>query len=658
MRTLVRVLVLVPMAATAQAQVEVPPFCSAYPPAPAAGQWQSSRVRYVNGRLSYTSDGEQNRIPDFSYAGYRYGQASIPAVAQVVRLTPATGDQTARIQAALDQVGARTPDARGIRGAVVLAPGTYEIRGTLRVHKSGVVLRGDGDGASASTDTILRATGDTPHQRAVVVLGSGNGTWTETTPRTNITTSFVTVGSLSFQVASAAGFAVGDNVVVRHPSTQAWLDAVDRGGTNPDWTPGMIDIVYNRRIRAISGTTVTLDAPVYNGLDRSRSQSYLAKITSNHITEAGVEDLRIDIVTAGGEDENHAWNGVNVNGAQDSWVRNVTALHFGYAGVRLDAAVRVTVEDVQALDPVGIRTGGRFYNFAANPRTQLVLFKRCHGTDGRHGLVSNGQSSVSGIVFYRCTLNGGHDNEAGHRHWTQAVLFDNVVESGSGSLKLINRGDWGTSHGWGSAHSVAWGFNKGMYVQKPPTAQNYGISAAGSFPTNFAWPGAQGFVEQRAGTLVPASLYEAQLCDRLRPTGGGPVEVTPGAGGVLASIVDGTNVAGSAVDNNLSTRWSGLGDGAWIRFDLGASRTVTSVKIAVYNGTSRRNIFDLEVSADGTNWTPVLTGLQSSGTTLAEEPYDFSPPRAARFVRYLGHGSSVNSWNSLTEVSIFAEPPN
>jgi hypothetical protein len=635
----------------AEAQTEVPPFCSAYPPAPAAGQWQSARVRYVSGRLSYTSDSERNRIPDFSYAGYRYGQASIPSVAQVVRLTPTSGDQTTRIQQALDQVGARTPDARGIRGAVVLGPGTYEIRGTLRVNASGVVLRGSGDGAS---DTVLRATGDTPHQRAVVVLGSGSSTWTESATRTNITTSFVTVGSLSFQVASTTGFVVGDNVVVRHPSTQAWLDAVDRGGTNPDWTPGMIDIVYNRRIRAISGTTVTLDAPIYNGLDRALSQSFMAKATSSHVTESGVEDLRIDIVTAGGEDENHAWNGVNVNGAQDSWVRNITALHFGYAGVRVDGAVRVTVEDSQALDPVGIRTGGRFYNFATNNRSQLVLFKRCHATDGRHGLVSNGESSVSGVVFYRCTLNGGHDNEAGHRHWTQAVLFDNVVESGSGSLKLINRGDWGTSHGWGSAHSVAWAFNKGMFVQKPPTAQNYGISATGTFPTNFAWPGPQGYTEQQAGTLVPASLYEAQLCDRLRATGP-PVEVTPAASGVLASTQD-TNVAGNTVDNNLSTRWSGNGDGAWIRFDLGTSRMITSVKIAVYNGTSRSNFFDLQVSPDGTSWTTVLGGLQSSGTTLAEESYEFSPPRAGRFVRYLGHGNSVNTWNSLTEVSIFAQP--
>jgi hypothetical protein len=637
----------------AGAQVEVPSYCSAYPPAPAAGQWQSSRVRYQNGRLAYTSDAEKNRIPDFSYAGYRYGEASLPTVAQVVRLTPAAGDNTARIQQALDQVGARTPDARGIRGAVVLAPGTYEIGGTLRVDRSGVVLRGAGDGGNAAQDTILRATGDTPHQRAVVVLGSGNSTWTASATRTNITTAFVPVGSLGFQVASTTGFAVGDNVLVLHPSTQAWIDAVDGGGTHPRWTPGMVDILYNRRIRALSGNTVTLDAPIYNGLDRSLSQSVMAKVSESHITEAGVEDLRIDIVTAGGEDEDHAWNGVNVNGAQDSWVRGVTALHFGYAGVRVDGSVRITIEECQALEPVGIRTGGRFYNFATNSRSQLILFRKCHAADGRHGLVSNGESSVSGVVFHRCTLDGGHDNEAGHRHWTQAVLFDNVVESGSGSLRLINRGDWGTSHGWGSTHSVAWNFNKGMLVQKPPTGQNYGISASGSFPTNFPWPGAQGFVEQRSGSLVPASLYEAQICDRLRPAGA-PVEVTPSPSAVLASTQD-TNVAGNAADDDLATRWSGNGDGAWLRFDLGSSRTIAFVTIAVYKGTSRSNAFDLQVSDDAMSWFTVLAGAHSSGKSLEEERYDFTP-RAGRYLRYVGHGSTAGSWNSVTELSIFALP--
>jgi hypothetical protein len=132
------------------------------------------------------------------------------------------------------------------------------------------------------------------------------------------------------------------------------------------------------------------------------------------------------------------------------------------------------------------------------------------------------------------------------------------------------------------------------------------------------------------------------------------VEVTPAGSAVTASTNDG-NVPANTVDNNLSTRWSANGDGQWLQLDLGSTRTVGSVNVAVYNGNSRRNMFDLQVATTaGGPWTTVFSG-QSSGTTNAEEPYPFTNV-AARYVRYLGHMNTVNGFNSVTEVSVFALP--
>jgi len=130
------------------------------------------------------------------------------------------------------------------------------------------------------------------------------------------------------------------------------------------------------------------------------------------------------------------------------------------------------------------------------------------------------------------------------------------------------------------------------------------------------------------------------------------VEVTPGSGAVTASANDG-NLPGNTVDNNLSTRWSANGDGQWIKFDLGTARTVTRVRLAVYSGNVRQARFDLQTSTDNVSWFNVITGGLSSGTTTAEQNFDFTD-RSARYVRYLGHGNTVNAWNSLSEVSIFA----
>jgi poly(beta-D-mannuronate) lyase len=129
------------------------------------------------------------------------------------------------------------------------------------------------------------------------------------------------------------------------------------------------------------------------------------------------------------------------------------------------------------------------------------------------------------------------------------------------------------------------------------------------------------------------------------------VEITPAASGVTASTSD-TNVPGNTVDNNLGTRWSGNGDGAWIRFDLGSVQTVEYVRIAVYGGNARQNRFDLDLSTDGATWTRVITNKSTSGTTTAEETHDFTDT-PARYVRYVGHGSTAGTWNSLSEVSIF-----
>lgn len=97
------------------------------------------------GRLIYRADERGNAIPDFSRAGYGGGGVALPDIPVARTLAPhATGDDGKRIQAALDEVGALTPDARGFRGAVLLKRGVYRVEGQLRVGASGVILRGEG----------------------------------------------------------------------------------------------------------------------------------------------------------------------------------------------------------------------------------------------------------------------------------------------------------------------------------------------------------------------------------------------------------------------------------------------------------------------------------------------------------------------------------
>src|SRR6266702_1885484 len=129
---------------------------------------------------------------------------------------------------------------------------------------------------------------------------------------------------------------------------------------------------------------------------------------------------------------------------------------------------------------------------------------------------------------------------------------------------------------------------------------------------------------------------------------------------VVASGYQDPNVPQNTLDNNLATRWSANGDGQWIQYDLGTAMAVGPVTIAWYQGTSWASAFEIQVSLDGTTWTPVFTG-RSSGQTLQPERYDF-PVAPGRYVRIVGHGqwsgtTQLSLWNSITEVAIYASAP-
>ena len=120
-----------------------------------------------------------------------------------------------------------------------------------------------------------------------------------------------------------------------------------------------------------------------------------------------------------------------------------------------------------------------------------------------------------------------------------------------------------------------------------------------------------------------------------------------------ASANDG-NLPAGAFDGDLATRWSALGVGQWIRADLGAARVLCSVSIAWYRGDTRRNNFEIQVSSDGTSFTPVLAG-QSSGTTAGFESYDLAGAEG-RFVRVVVNGNTANQWASISEIAIAGAP--
>jgi len=507
-------------------------------------QWQSSIVyESGNNKLSYNSDAEGNKIPDFSLAGYKNSNSDIPSNIPVVKiLSPISGDNTANIQAAIDSVAAMPLQANGFRGVLFLSKGTYNVAGKIRVNASGIVIRGEGDGDDDSNSTIILGTGNVPAQRTVIVAGGGaTNYWSGEIPnsRSNITSDIVYSGDKEFYIENASAYSVGDNIIIYHPCTDLWLQKINYGGVHQGefgsdsldvpWEVNSQPIIYNRHITNISGNKITIDAPVFNHLVKAESPSYIYRYDrSGLLTNIGIENLRIDIETPGGLDENHAWQALDLCQLEDSWVKNCTFIHFGQSGIRTSNATRITIDSCKAIDPVSEITGERRYNYQLAEASQLILIKNCYASNGRHHYMSNGTSTVSGCVFLDCISDGAYAPSEGHRRWTQGLLYDNLKELTGPRptyeprlLCLYNRGYEGTGHGWSAVHSVAWNcdVNTGaLIVQKPPTGQNYAIGCKGA--VTGLWPLAlfnepQGFIEGTGQTNVsPRSLFLGQLADR------------------------------------------------------------------------------------------------------------------------------------------------
>ncbi len=455
----------------------------------------------------YANEGQSNKVnmlPDFSFAGYGGGGVAIPTAPVRVTVSPVSGDDRATIQAAMDKVGKLAPAASGIRGAVLLKKGTYQVSDTLYLNKSGVVLRGEGQHAQG---TVLLATRKAQHS-LIHIKGSGSGLGEVKGTRVKITSAQVPVGSRTFKVSSAAKFKVGDHVVVLRTPNQTWINAL--GMNKYGWSPGSYQAGHERRIVHVSGDKVTVDIPIVDTLESKYGGGSLYRASiSGRIQNVGVEDLRLDSVYSGSTDEKHGWIGVQLSRAKNSWVRRVTVRHFGYAAVSIHNESNFnTVEEVAMIDPVSQITGSRRYPFNITDGLGN-LFQRCYSRDGRHNFVTG--SKVTGPnVWLDCLAEKSHSDDGPHHRWATGLLFDNIKTS---SLNVQNRTTSGTGHGWAGAQVLFFNAQaSGIICDAPKGAMNWAIGCKGSKKQG-SWASWEpyGMWESHGKHVSPRSLYLKQL---------------------------------------------------------------------------------------------------------------------------------------------------
>jgi hypothetical protein len=480
-------------------------------------------VTLKHGALTYAPDAGGNRVPDFSGAGFGGGGVPLPVATPRVTVSPTRGDAGARIQAAIDYVSGLPADDHGLRGAVVLAPGRFEVAGQIRIGVSGVVLRGSGCGSGGTT---VVATG-TDRRPLILIEGAAKRTLGSPMP---VVDTLVPVGAVVVHVKES-GFKAGDRVILSRPTTPEWLHAlgmdVAPGREQFVWRPAALTISWDRTVVACTGDAVTLDAPLTTAFEGRFGGGTIARVEETaRLERAGVENLRCESVTDASNplDEQHAWEAVRLDAVRDAWVADVVGEHFAGSTFNVGpAADRVTLQDCASLAPASELGGYRRHTFHTDG--QRTLFLRCHAEDGRNDFTV-GYCAAGPNVFLECTALRSHGFSGSTGSWASGVLFDNVVLDG-GTLELTNRETWNQGVGWAAANSMLWQCSAPVVIcRAPPTAQNWADGVWGQFVGDGWWSEVNEFIH-------PDSLYRTQLTERLGTSalaalqfrGGGPSEV-------------------------------------------------------------------------------------------------------------------------------------
>lgn len=414
---------------------------------------------------------------DYSYVGYRQSEQPIPDAGVVVFVKWQAGDQSQRIQKAIDYVSARKVDKKtGLRGAVLLDKGIFQLSQPLRIQASGVVLRG-----MDRNQTVLYKTG--VDRGAVVYLESQKPMQTLGEP-IKVAAQQVALGSMKLPLADrgkAGSWKVGDEVMIVRPSTKEWIQKLGCAdfGAGKDlgywgWHPGEIDVRWTRRVVADGPDGIQLDAPLSMTLDQQMGECYVQRIASNdwRLSQVGVENLTIDSEydTQNAKDENHAWDGIYINKVKDGWVRMVNFRHLaGSAVVTQRDAARITVEDCISRDPVSEIGGYRRRTFLC--MGEQCLFQRCYSEHGMHDFAA-GLCAAGPNAFVQCDAFEALSYSGAVGPWSTGLLFDDVNIDGN-DIKFTNLGLEGYGSGWNTANSLAYQCTAaGIYADSVPDGSN------------------------------------------------------------------------------------------------------------------------------------------------------------------------------------------
>ncbi len=279
--------------------------------------------------LSALASDAQQQPPDFSWAGYRCGEAAIPRPRETasIRDFGAIGDGDHDDSAAF-----RKAIAAG--GVIRIPAGRYKITDILDITKSGTVLRGDGPGRTTLwcptplNDIRPDWGATTAGARTSNYSWAGGFVWFRgnygNRPLATVSVEAergATELTLSNSVPLRAGQKV--QILVRDDAERSLARHLysDDPGSTTKFDDARASLVS--RIRRVDGRRILLERPLRFDIRLSWQPQVLSFEPT--VTESGLEDLRFEfpVTPYKGHFTELGYNPVAMTSVADCWVRNI-----------------------------------------------------------------------------------------------------------------------------------------------------------------------------------------------------------------------------------------------------------------------------------------------------------------------------------------------
>ena len=525
---------------------------------------QSSELWGQNGELWSPA----SRLPDFSFAGYQSGEVPIPSPAVVTNVMDfgavgdGVADDTAAFVAAIDAVSS---------GAILIPAGRYKITDVLYIRKSNVVLRGAGTGATTLvfTNSLSGLLGPPPGTAGLESWSWGGGLiWVEgveTTTKLADVTADAERGASVLTVSTTAGLSVGLTIRLTMTDPDGSLGRhihADQLDAHPTLV-GRRLVRFSSKIAAISGNQISLERPLR--LDVRTNWLPEIRVASGQLSEVGLEHFTIEfpVKQYPGHFNEVGFNGIWMDGAWHSWIRNVTITN-SENGFLIERSAFCTLDQVALTANVANR---RFISGIYYTGHHGIQFRRSDDCLVRNFNVATRHYhdlTVEDATGCVCMKGSGVDLNFDHHTYLPYENLFTEIDAGVGSRHWSSSGSRVPGTG---ARETFWNISSTSPVTNLPSGlprghwpqQNViGVTttlAPAKDPVN-AWIEAI-----PPASLTPTNLYEAQLARRFNPPTITPLTLQWDGAGVGTAGAQGG--VGNWISNATTNWWDGANNVAW-----------------------------------------------------------------------------------------------